>query len=354
MKFMMQRHKIVEQDLLTILQEKLDWQSLQGQNILVTGASGFIGGYIVDLLALLNEQPNIKPITLYALARNEQKLMDRFPYLINKHWFKPLIQDVNDPITLIPDLALDLIIHAASDASPKYYLTQPVETIKTNTLGTLNLLELAKQHNAQFVFLSSGAIYGNNDQIELAETDYGSIDPLHPSSCYSESKRLGESLCMSYFRQYDVPIMIARISHTYGPTLKLDDGRVFTDFIADALADRDFVINGDGLDSRPFCYISDLIRGVFYILILGEAGNAYNVGADEELSIKALATLIKRVSGRTNRQIIVKKEQNKDKKKLRTAGHFNVSKLQKLGWNTVVSPENGFSRMFLYYKDGLN
>lgn len=349
---MTQRHKIVEEDLLNILQEKLDWQSLQGQKILVTGASGFIGGYIVDLLALLNEQTNIKPISLYALARSEQKLTDRFPYLINKPWFKPLIQDVNDPIAWTPDLALDLIIHAASDASPRYYLTQPVETIKTNTLGTLNLLELAKHHNAQLVFLSSGAIYGNNDDNELAETDYGSVDPLHPSACYSESKRLGESLCMSYFRQYDVPIMIARISHTYGPTLRLDDGRVFTDFMADVLAGRDIVIQGDGLDSRPFCYISDLIRGIFYMLLRGEFGHAYNIGVDEELTIEQLARLIKRVSDRDDCQIVVKN--NQKNKTLRTAGHFNIKKLQQLGWNTLVSPEIGFSRMFLYFNESLN
>jgi len=344
------RNKIVEGDLFTIIEESLDWESFQGKKVLVTGASGFIGGYIVDVFALLNEQRYKKPVTIYALARNEKKLINRFSYLLSNDWFVPIIQDVTDPVDTITKI--DLIIHAASDASPKRYLKNPVETIKANTVGVINLLELAEKNEAKLLFLSSGAIYGNNNEIEISETDYGIIDPLHSHACYSESKRLGEAVCMAHFRQKNTPISIARISHTYGPTLSLDDGRVFTDFIADALEERDIQVRGDGRDLRPFCYITDLITGLFYILTSGGSGEVYNVGAEDELEISELARLVRIISEKEYLRIVI--AQQSETSNIRVQGHFNTGKLKNLGWRAIVSPESGFKRMFQYYAEKNN
>ena len=338
------RNEIIAGDVATIAAANLPWETLEGLNILVTGATGFIGAYLVETLAYLNEVKLKTPVMIFALARNEDKLFKRFPHLINRSGFVPVIQDVNDP--WMQTDKIDLIMHAASMASPRQYLSLPVDTIKANSIGTINLLELAKNNKAKLLFLSSGDIYGNNNQQIISESSYGPIDPLHPRACYSESKRVGETLCMAYYQQFGVFAAIARISHTYGPGLNLDDGRVFTDLIADALAGRDIAIHGDGLSSRPFCYITDLIIGLFIIIMSGSAGQAYNIGAEDELSIIDLANLIIRIS--KNQHIKIKFTDDY-MKNIRVSGHFLLDKIKKIGWQASVNPETGFDRMYQYY-----
>ena len=339
---MVQRSSIIQEDLQNIAAADLPWDSLRGANVLVSGASGFIGGYLVDSLLFLNESLNLG-ISVYAMARNPEKLARRFTHAQNRGDFVSVIQDIKFP--WMSPVKIDLIIHAASEASPKVYLQVPVDTIKTNTLGTMHLLELAKQHQAKFLFLSSGAVYGDSSEQVFSETSFGMLDPLHSRACYSESKRLAETLCMAYWQQYQVHTLIARISHTYGPGLNLDDGRVFTDFIADVLSERDIVIRGSGEDSRPFCYITDMLRGLFSIVFKGDFGHAYNVGVDQELTIRELAHLMIKISGK-NLKVIIKNEVRID---IRASGHFNLDKLKKLGWSSLLNPEQGFSRMYRHY-----
>lgn len=341
---MIKRNRIIEEDLAAIAEVNLPWDSLQGLNILVTGASGFIGGYLVETLAFLNEVKINPPVKIYALARNKDKLYQRFPYLLNRPDFLAVIQDVNTPWNLAEKI--DLIFHAASEASPKKYLNFPVDTIKANTVGTINLLEIAKHNKAKFVFLSSGVVYGNNNEQEVSESSFGAIDPLDPRSCYTEGKRLGEAACMAYWKQFDVPTTIARISHTYGPGLSLEDGRVFTDLIADAIAGRDMLIHGDGLSSRPFCYISDMILGLFLVAMNGVSGNAYNIGAADELTILDLAKLIIEISEKKHLKIKFNGEYALN---LRGSGHFNINKIKQLGWNPSINPYVGFERMYRYF-----
>lgn len=337
-------NSIIAEDLLQISRANIPWQNLNGLNILITGATGFIAGYLIDSLAYLNAVlPEFK-VKIYALARNQEKLNQRFPYLLNTACFEVIIQDVC--LGWFPDFKVDLIIHAASEASPAKYLSSPVETIKANTLGTLNFLEIARQHQAKFLFLSSGTIYGCTQEDEVAETSQGCLDPLHPRSCYAESKRAAESICMAYFRQYALEIVIARISHTYGPGLKLDDGRVFTDLIADALAERNFTIHGDGLSSRPFCYITDMVSGLFLLTINGESGQAYNIGMPSELTILSLAELIKQISGKAYLDIQFTPHYADN---IRSSGHLDIKKISCLGWKPLISPAEGFKRLYDYF-----
>lgn len=339
------RNNIIEDDLAEITNSSsVPWEKLQGKHVLVTGATGFIGGYLVDTLAFLNETKFESPVRIYALARSAEKMQNRFSYLIGREDFVSIIQDVNDFKKI--DEKIDIIIHAASEASPKKYLKKPVDTIKTNTIGTINLLEIARQHNSQFLFLSSGAVYGNNDEEVLSETSFGALDPLHPSSCYSESKRLAETLCMAYGNQYSIHTNIARISHTYGPGLDLEDGRVFTDLIADAIADRDLLIYGDGFDSRPFCYVTDLVVGLFFVLFKGLPASVYNIGADDEMTILDLAKLIIYITEKNYLKIKINNACSEVG--IRKSGVFNLSKIKKIGWQQRVVPEIGLKRMYSY------
>jgi nucleoside-diphosphate-sugar epimerase len=325
-----------------------DWDRFAGKTVLITGASGFLAAYFVEFFTWLNEQGKQHPVTIYALSRDHCKLLNRFPHLAGRADFVPVIQDVCAQLTI--PVQIDFVIHAASPASPKHYLQDPVGTTRANTLGTLNVLELARANDARLLFLSSGTVYGMGaSSLPITETDFGPQDPLDARACYSESKRMGEAMCAAYSRQYGVHTSIVRISHTYGPGVALDDGRVFADFIADVLAERDIVLASDGLDSRPFCYIADATAGFLTVLLQGEAGAAYNVGMDKEMTILELAQLIARLAPKTGTQVLVPAPSGEARPNIRSNGYFDITKIAKLGWRPTTSPAIGFKRMLSYF-----
>jgi len=284
----------------------------------------------------------------FALAAT-LKSANRLPHLAKRDDVRPLIQDVSEPLsTLIPP---DFIIHAASEASPQHYLKRPVDTIRANALGTLHLLDFARAHDSRLLFLSSGVVYGGHSGTSevISETDFGPLDPLDPRACYSESKRIAETLCSAYAAQHKVRSVIARISHTYGPGLKLDDGRVFIDLIAQILRGQDIVLHSDGLEQRPFCYVTDMIAGLFTLLLRGQPGQAYNLGATSELSIRDLATLLLELNG-DDRLGLRLGPGTPFAAAPRSSGHFDISKAAELGWQPHVSAEQGFARMLRHYR----
>lgn len=342
------RNPIIEEDVRAIAGQPLPWERLSGKRVLVTGASGLIGAYCVEALTHLNEGLLSDPVIVYALARNEERLRQRFPHLQGRPDFVPIIQDVSAPL---PDLGtVDYIIHAASDASPKAYLQDPMGTIRANVLGTMHLLELARKGSGRLLFLSSGTVYGQSSKdAPITESSFGVSDPCDPRACYGESKRMGETLCSASYRQYGTDALIARISHTYGPGADLKDGRVFSDFMADALAGRDICIKGDGLGQRPFCYIADMAAGLLLLLLQGTSGEAYNVGADEEMAIGDLAKLIAGLHSDGRVKAVFAPDQRVASPAPREKGHFDISKLRALGWNPATRPSEGFKRMYAYY-----
>lgn len=333
------------EDLSGILAADLPWEELYGRHILVTGASGFIGGHIVEALAWLNRCHPQAGLRIHVLARDVEKLRQRLPWLDISSELNLLIQDVTQPCNLAAPL--DFIIHAASPASPRHYLERPVDTILANTEGTRQLLELARNKQARLLFLSSGAVYGDNTlQIEaIGETDFGSEDPLAPRACYSESKRLAETLCRAYYTQYGVDTRIARISHCYGPGIRLDDGRAIADLLADVLSNRDIQLDSDGSASRPFCYVSDTVRGLFHVLLKGEAGEAYNVGETHETTILELAHKMIAAAGKTERLAIKAQARGALAPAARSSGHFDIDKIKRLGWRPSVALDLGLVRM---------
>jgi len=338
---------IVIEDLKYIIDSALPWNEFEGKTVLVAGANGFLPTYIIKTLLYLNKINNHQKTKVIALSRNDERAKTRFIDYLDSEHFELIIQDVCDPINLKQHI--DYIIHAASQASPKYYKIDPVGTLNANVLGTNNLLQLASRNNViGFLYFSSGEVYGevSENNIPTKEHDFGYIDPTNLRSCYSESKRLGETMCISWFHQYGVPVKIVRPFHTYGPGMSLDDGRVFADFVADIVNRRNIVMKSDGSAIRAFCYLSDATIGFFTVLLKGKNGEAYNVGnSNEEVSILGLADILINLYPEESLKVI-RQEGNSNiyLKSSITRNCPDVSKVNSLGWKPKIKIAEGFKK----------
>lgn len=328
----------------------LDWDSFSGKRVLITGASGFLPAYLVETLLYLNSVRKLD-VHITALVRSRKNFESRFSRHLGNPNLAALVQDVSKPIDLT--LPHHFIIHAASQASPKYYGIDPVGTLSANVLGTMQLLELARNHPVEsFLYFSSGEVYGETQSVPTKESDYGYIDPTSVRSCYAESKRMGENMCVSWHAQYQVPTKIVRPFHTYGPGMKLDDGRVYADFVRDILENRSIVVKSAGTASRAFCYLADATAGFFTVLLKGENGVPYNVGNDRaEISVMDLANLLANLYPEKRLKVI--KEHNPA-----STGYLqspitrncpDISRISSLGWEPKTSLAEGFKRTIESY-----
>jgi UDP-glucuronate decarboxylase len=346
-------HPIVEQDLADITSAPLAWDSFTGTTVLVTGAAGFLPAYMVETLLYLNRSRLSEPVKVVALVRNSKRAKERFAAHLDSPQFELLVQDVSGPISTTQPF--DFIIHAASQASPIYYRTDPVGTLLANTQGTQHLLELARSHASRgFLFFSSGEIYGivPPGSGYIAEGTGGWLDPTDVRSCYGESKRMGETMCAAWAQQFAVPACIARPFHTYGPGMRLDDGRVFADFVRDILHGGPIVLNSDGSAHRSFCYLADATLGFFTVLLKGTAGEAYNVANPSgECSIAELADRLASVYSAHGMTVA---------RRARTDAAYmpspilstrpDIAKANALGWSPRYSIEEGFQRTVESYR----
>ncbi|MEY3787114.1 MAG: hypothetical protein RIQ94_2800 [Pseudomonadota bacterium] len=342
----MKMNSIIFDDLETIIESTpVDWNILNGKRVLITGASGFLPAYIVKTLLHLNRIKNLD-INITALVRSRENFEKRFPHHLDNPNLIALVQDVTAPIKL--DLPHHFIIHAASQASPKYYGVDPVGTLSANVLGTMQLLELSRNHPViSFLYFSSGEVYGETQCFPTKETDYGYVDPTAIRSCYAESKRMGENMCVSWHAQYQVPTKIVRPFHTYGPGMRLDDGRVYADFVRDIIENRPIVLKSSGDASRAFCYLADATAGFFTVLLNGVNGLAYNVGNSQaEISIKDLAGLLVDLFPEKKLTVLTEIVTN-DKGYLQSPISRNcpdISRINTLGWAPSTSLATGFKR----------
>jgi nucleoside-diphosphate-sugar epimerase len=340
------RNSVVQEDLARIVAQDLPWGDFSRTTVLIAGANGFLPAYMVDTLLYLNEVEDVN-CRVIGLVRNRRRAETRFAHVLGRPDFSLLIQDVCSPLVL--EGSVDFIIHAASEASPKYYCKDPAGTLLANALGTYNLLEIARKSSSRgFLFFSSGEVYGKVSQnARIKEDDFGPLDPTDIRSCYGEGKRMGEAMCVAWHRQYGIPAKIVRISHTYGPGLALDDGRVFADFVGNIVRNEDIVLKSDGSARRPFCYLADATLAFFTVLLRGEAGQAYNVANDEaDVSMLELAERLVRVF--PERRLAVKFAEGLIPTK-QTPGKVtgavpDTTKLRKLGWRPAISIEEGFKR----------
>lgn len=286
------RHPIETADMAAIVAGAgVDWQRLAGQTVCITGASGFLPSYMVETLLYLNETRQLG-VRVLAMVRNRAGFARRYAHHAGRTDLVCIEQDISQPFTLAE--RPDYIIHAASQASPKYYATDPVGTLSANTLGTAALLELARASASKgFLYFSSSEVYGAASRVPTAEADYGMVDPTNVRACYAESKRMGENMCVSWQHQFGVPAVIVRPFHTYGPRMQLDDGRVYADFVASILRNENIALKSDGLATRAFCYSADAVAGFWKVLLDGTPGQAYNIGnPDGEISMRALGQLL--------------------------------------------------------------
>ncbi|MFA6104997.1 MAG: NAD-dependent epimerase/dehydratase family protein [Patescibacteria group bacterium] len=340
-------NKIIDEDLAYIMKADLPWHELEGKNILIAGANGALPAYMVETILYLNKNLLKNKAKIFALVRNIEKAQKKFGRHKDDKNLEFVIQDVCDKINLSNDL--DYIIHAASQASPKYYGSDPVGTLLPNVLGTYNLLELAREKSLKgFIFFSSGAVYGpiGDNQQANNEKKFGILDPFTIESCYPESKRMGENMCQAWLSQYKIPIKVVRPFHTYGPGVGLNDGRVFADFVRNIVNNEDITMNSDGSAKRTFCYLADAAIAFFTVLLKGNIGEAYNVSGDKLVSISELAGTL--VNMFPEKNLKIKRNEILDKNYLKTAasGHLpDISKIVGLGWKPVYSIEEGFRRM---------
>jgi len=342
----MKRHRIVEEDLRRITSAPLPWQHFFGKTVLITGANGFVPAYMLETLLHLNDSRNAG-VRIIAMVRNREKTLRKFAHLLDRQDFEIHVQDVRDPYSG-PQPA-DFIIHAASQASPKFFGVDPVGTFEANVLGTQHMLHLAHQsHSEGFLFFSSGEVYGQpSDPTKLvSESDYGYLDPLQVRSCYAEGKRAGETLCACWHAQHGVPAKIVRLSHTYGPGMELNDGRVFADFVADIVERRNIVLKSDGSARRPFCYLADATEAYFRVLLLGVPGEAYNVGSGKQCSMLELAETLCRLFPERGCQVVRQPREAADRYIPSQVQGFalDLSKIRALGWEATTSIEEGFRR----------
>lgn len=285
---------IVEEDVQNICQRVgSHLEALSGSTLLVAGAGGFLPSYFLDAVAYANDHLLDRPCQLVGVDNFITGLPERVAHLETRPDVQFIRHDITKPLSI--DQGVDYIIHAASIASPPIYRKYPLQTIDVNVLGTRNLLDLSRQKKVQgFLYLSSSEIYGDPsaDAVPTPERYLGNVSCTGPRACYDESKRLAETLCMVYYREFGIPVNIVRPFNVYGPRLRLDDGRVIPDFLKDALQGHPITLHSDGKVTRSFCYISDAVTAMLLLLLSDYRGETFNVGNDEETSIEAVARQI--------------------------------------------------------------
>jgi dTDP-glucose 4,6-dehydratase len=304
--------------------------------IVISGAAGFIGSHMCD--RLLAEGHSVVALDNFVTGSHLN-----LAHLEGEPGFQFVEQDITKGFSV--EGPVDGVLNMASPASPKDYLEHPIETLEVGSAGTRNMLELAREKGARFLLTSTSECYGDPDVHPQVETYWGNVNPVGPRSCYDESKRFAEALTMAYHRTFGMATNIARIFNTYGPRMKLDDGRVVPAFLDQALRGQPLTVFGDGSQTRSFCYVDDLVDGI-YRLMLSDERYPVNLGNPNEMTIREFAERILRQTG-SRSQLVFQPLPEDDPKQRRP----DIGKARNiLGWEPRVGLEEGLNRTVAYFR----
>lgn len=325
---------------------EIDFLTLGGKTVLVTGATGLIGSNIILTLVHLGKKFK-NPIKVVAVVRNETKAKKLFGEIYNDVKF--VVGDVVKGVEISEKV--DYIIHAASQTSSKAFIERPLETIETAIQGTLNMLRIAKEKKVEkFVYLSTMEVYGAPDTDEKIDEEHDTnLNTMAVRSCYPESKRMCENLCASYMEEYGVPVNVVRLTQTFGPGVLYHDGRIFAEFARCVIEKRDIVLHTKGETKRSYLYTQDAVNAILTVLLKGKRGQAYNAANEETYcSILEMAEMVANSCAKEKIQVKVQVE---DISRLGYAPtlkmNLDTSKLQALGWKPEVGLEEAYRRLIL-------
>lgn len=307
--------------------------------VLVTGGAGFIGSHLCELLVKANHEVICLDNYFTGSKKNVYPLLGRPGFEVIRH-------DIINPI----DLEVDQIYNLACPASPVFYQLNPVRTIQANVLGVTNMLELAKRTKARILQASTSEVYGDPTIHPQREDYWGNVNPIGVRSCYDEGKRVAEALMVDYHRQFGVDIRIVRIFNTYGPRMALNDGRVVSNFIVQALLGEDITIYGKGEQTRSFCYVSDLVAGLIAMMDVADFRGPVNLGNPGEFTILSLAEKVIKMT--TSPSKLVFNDLPSDDP-VRRKPDIGLAK-EKLGWSPTIDIDAGLGRTIEYFRQTLD
>ena len=309
-------------------------------NILITGGAGFIGSHLVEKFLSIGEKVIVVDNLLTGAKDNLSLFNDNPNFIFMNH-------DVQHHIDI--EMELDYVLHLASAASPKAYTEHPINTLKAGSIGTINTLGLAKAKNAKYLLTSTSEIYGNPKVSPQSETYWGNVNPNGPRSMYDEAKRFSEAAVSSYNRIYNLNTRIVRLFNTYGPKMKIDDGRVVTNFIFQALNGEDITIYGKGDQTRSFCYVEDTLSGIIKAMD-SESSEVFNIGNPNEITVKKLAEIIiKLTNSNSSLKFLELPEDDPMQRKP------DISKAEEfLNWSPKIPLEEGLLKTIDWVKSSIN
>ena len=336
------------QDIRRVTELQLPWEQLNGRSIMISGATGMIGSFLIDVL-----MEKGLDLTVYALGRNAEKAQKRFARWWNDSRFVFVQCDINEGITLDAK-TVDYVFHAASNTHPMAYATDPIGTITTNIIGTDNLLRFAAEHGTRRVlFASSVEVYGENrgDAEKFSEDYCGYLNCNTLRAGYPESKRAGEALCQAYIRQKGLDVVIPRLARTYGPTMLMSDTKALSQFLKKGIAGEDIVLKSEGTQLFSYTYVADAVSGVLYCLFCGECGEAYNIAdSASDIMLRDLAGII---AGFAGKQVVLDLPDATERAGYSTAtvAVMESERIRTLGWKAQYTIQSGLERTIRILKE---